>query len=82
MREPHEYSIARIPGTKLIPLGQVAERSGELDANSEIILHCRSGKRSADALNQLKAKGFRHLKNLKGGILAWSEEIDPSVPKY
>ncbi len=82
MREPHEYAIARIPGTRLIPLGQVAERAVELDPNAEIILHCRSGKRSADALNQLKARGFKRLKNLKGGILAWSEEIDPTVPKY
>ena len=82
VREPYEYAIARIPGTKLIPLGQIAERAGELDPNAEIIMQCRSGKRSADALNQLKAKGFTNLKNLVGGILAWSEEIDPSVPQY
>ena len=82
VREPHEYAIARIPGTKLIPLNQVEERAGELNSNEEIILHCRSGKRSADALNRLKAKGFRRLKNLKGGIAAWSDEIDPKVPKY
>ncbi|CEK13792.1 molybdopterin-synthase adenylyltransferase MoeB [Chthonomonas calidirosea] len=82
VREPHEYAIARIPGTQLIPLGQIEERAHELDPNQEIILHCRSGKRSAEALLKLKAKGFKHLKNLKGGILAWSEEIDPSVPKY
>lgn len=82
VREPHEYSIARIPGTKLIPLGQISERANELDKNSEIILHCRSGKRSADALNQLKALGFTKLKNVTGGILAWSDEVDSSVPKY
>ncbi len=82
VREPYEYAIARIPGTNLIPLGQIVERSGELDPDSEIILQCRSGKRSADALNRLKTKGFRKLKNLVGGITAWSEEIDPSVPKY
>jgi len=82
VREPYEYAIARIPGTKLIPLGQIEERSGELDPTAEIILHCRSGKRSADALNRLKAKGFTRLKNVVGGITAWSEEIDPSVPKY
>jgi len=82
VREPHEFAIARIPGTKLIPLNQVEERSGEFDKNEEIILHCRSGKRSADALNRLKAKGFRKLKNLVGGITAWSDEIDPKVPKY
>jgi adenylyltransferase/sulfurtransferase len=82
VREPHEYAIARIPGTRLIPLGQIIERSGELDPESEIILQCRSGKRSADALNQLKGKGFKKLKNLVGGVLAWSDEIDPTVPKY
>jgi molybdopterin/thiamine biosynthesis adenylyltransferase/rhodanese-related sulfurtransferase/molybdopterin converting factor small subunit len=82
VREPYEYAIARIPGTKLIPLGQIEERAGELDRNRELILQCRSGKRSADALNRLKAKGFTRLKNLVGGITAWSDEIDPSVPKY
>lgn len=82
VREPYEYAIARIPGTTLIPLGQIAERAGELDPNAEIILHCRSGKRSADALNQLKAKGFKRLKNLVGGVLAWSDDVDPTVPKY
>ena len=82
VREPHEYAIARIPGTKLIPLNQVEERAGEFDKNEEIILQCRSGKRSADALNRLKAKGFLKLKNLVGGLSAWSDEIDPSVPKY
>lgn len=83
VREPHELTIARLPGPTIhIPLGQIAERSGELDPNAEILLHCRSGKRSADALNQLKAKGFKRLKNVVGGILAWSDEIDPTVPKY
>ena len=82
VREPYEYAIARIPGTKLIPLGQIEERAGELDPNTDIILQCRSGKRSADALNRLKARGFTRLKNLVGGITAWSDEIDPSVPKY
>ncbi|MDW8209364.1 MAG: molybdopterin-synthase adenylyltransferase MoeB [Chloroherpetonaceae bacterium] len=82
VREPYEYEIARIPGTILIPLGQIEARADELNPEAEIILHCRSGKRSADALNRLKARGFKRLKNLVGGILAWSEEIDPSVPKY
>lgn len=82
VREPYEYAIARIPGANLIPLGQIAERSGELDKDAEIILHCRSGKRSADALNQLKARGFKRLKNVVGGITAWSEQVDPTVPKY
>lgn len=82
VREPYEYAIARLPGTKLIPLGQIGERASELDPNQEIILHCRSGKRSADALNMLKAKGFKKLKNVIGGTLAWSDQVDPSVPKY
>ena len=82
VREPYEVEIARIPGAKLIPLGQIGERAGELDPNSEILLHCRSGKRSADALHILKAKGFTNLKNVTGGILAWSAEVDPSVPQY
>ena len=82
VREPYEFAIARIPGVKLIPLGQLGERSGELDPNAEIILQCRSGMRSANALELLRSKGFTNLKNLKGGILAWSEEIDPSVPQY
>jgi sulfur-carrier protein adenylyltransferase/sulfurtransferase len=82
VREPFEWEIGRIPGTRLIPLGEIEARAGELDPQDEIILHCRSGKRSADALNRLKAKGFPRLKNVVGGILAWSEEIDPSVPQY
>lgn len=82
VREPHEYAIARIPGAKLIPLATVTQRVHELDTADEIILQCRSGARSARALNTLKQLGFRKLKNLKGGILAWAEEIDPSVPKY
>ena len=82
VREPYEYAIARIPGTKLIPLGQIEERSGELKPDTEIILQCRTGKRSADALNRLKARGFTRLKNLVGGVAAWSDEIDPTVPKY
>lgn len=82
VREPHEYSIARIPGSKLMPLGTVQQRTHELDTADEIILQCKSGARSARALQMLKTAGFKKLKNLKGGILAWSDEIDPSVPKY
>ncbi len=82
VREPHEYAIGRIPGSVLVPLGQVEERSHEFDKDSEIILHCKSGKRSSDALRMLQAKGFTHLKNLTGGILAWSDQVDPTVPKY
>ena len=82
VRKPFEYAIAKIPGAKLIPLATVKERAAEFDPNTEIVLHCKSGKRSQTALNTLKAGGFKNLKNLKGGILAWSAEVDPSVPSY
>ncbi len=82
VREPHEYQIAKIPGSKLIPLGEVMQRARELDTADEIVVHCRSGARSAKAIHELQNLGFKRLKNLKGGILAWSREIDPSVPQY
>ena len=82
VREPHEYAIAKIPTSKLIPLGTLAERVHELDTADEIVLQCKSGARSARALNQLKGLGFKKLKNLVGGITAWSTDVDPTVPKY
>jgi molybdopterin/thiamine biosynthesis adenylyltransferase/rhodanese-related sulfurtransferase len=82
VREPHEYRIARIPGSKLIPLGEVATRTAELDPNADILIHCRSGVRSAKAVGILKSAGFQKVRNVKGGILAWSEKVDASVPKY
>jgi len=82
VREPHEYQIGKIPGSRLIPLGEIALRAAEIDTADEVILQCRSGARSAKALEQLRTMGFKRLKNLKGGILAWSKEIDPSVPQY
>jgi len=82
VREPYEYAICKIPGSKLIPLSTVAERAHELDKEGEIVLQCKSGRRSANALNQLKDLGFKHLKNLTGGITAWSDDVDPTVPKY
>jgi len=82
VREPHEYEICRIEGAKLIPLGEVAARMHELDTADEIVVHCRSGVRSAKAVDFLMRAGFRKIKNLQGGILAWSDEVDPSVPKY
>ena len=81
VREPHEYEIGNINGT-LIPLGDLAARIHELDSSREIVVHCRSGKRSADAIRFMQQAGFRKLWNLKGGILAWSDDVDPSVPKY
>ena len=83
VREPNEYEIARIPGTTLIPLGQVTNRIGEIDANRETVVHCKMGGRSAKAIEALKRAGFAgRLLNLKGGITAWSNEVDPSVAKY
>jgi adenylyltransferase/sulfurtransferase len=82
VREPHEYQICSIPGAKLIPLGEVPKRLDELDKNADIVIHCKSGMRSARACGILKAAGFEHVRNMKGGILAWSDQVDPSVPKY
>jgi sulfur-carrier protein adenylyltransferase/sulfurtransferase len=81
VREPHEYQICNLHG-HLIPLGELSRRVNELDSSREIVAHCRSGKRSADAVEFLQKAGFRKIWNLKGGILAWSDEVDPSVPKY
>jgi adenylyltransferase/sulfurtransferase len=81
VREPHEFQICNLKG-HLIPLGELPRRVHELDSSREIIAHCRSGKRSAEAVDFLRKAGFRKVLNLKGGILAWSDEVDPSVPKY
>jgi molybdopterin/thiamine biosynthesis adenylyltransferase/rhodanese-related sulfurtransferase len=81
VREPHEFQICNIGG-HLIPLGDLSRRVNELDSSREIVAHCRSGKRSAEAVDFLRSAGFRKIWNLKGGILAWSDEVDPSVPKY
>ncbi len=82
VREQFEYDICRIPGSRLIPLGELPSRMSELDSADEIILQCKSGARSAKALKLLREAGFTKTANLKGGILAWAEEVDPSVPKY
>jgi len=82
VREPHEAEIARIPGARLIPLGELAQRVGELPQNEDIILHCKGGLRSAKALRFLQTLGYKRVWNLEGGILAWSDDVDPSVPKY
>ena len=82
VREPNEYQIASIPGAKLIPLGDVPKRVGELDPNPEVIVHCKMGGRSAKACDFLRQSGFKNVKNMLGGITAWSDKIDPSVPKY
>ena len=82
VREPHEYQICSIPGSKLIPLGEVAGRMNELNSADEIVVHCKSGMRSAKAVDLLMQSGFRKIHNLRGGILAWSDQVDSSVPKY
>jgi sulfur-carrier protein adenylyltransferase/sulfurtransferase len=81
VREPDEYRICNLKG-KLIPLGELQRRVHELDSSREMVVHCRSGKRSADAIRFLQKAGFAKLWNLKGGVLAWSNEVDPSMPKY
>ena len=82
VREPHEYRICNIPGAKLIPLGEFPKHVGEFDPDADIVIHCKSGVRSAKACGILRQAGFQHVRNMKGGILAWSDKVDPSVPKY
>jgi adenylyltransferase/sulfurtransferase len=82
VREPHEWDICRIPGARLAPLSSFAESLRTLDSARDVVLYCKSGVRSARALKQLQAAGFRRVWNLTGGILRWSDDVDPSVPKY
>ena len=82
VREPHEADICTIPGAILIPKGQVPARVNELNSADEFVVHCRSGARSAQVVDFLRHAGFKKVKNLRGGILAWSDDVDPSVPKY
>lgn len=78
VREPFESDIARIPGANLIPLGTLENRLDEIDKHKTVVVHCRSGVRSAKAIEFLRAKGFTNrLVDLKGGVLAWSDEVDP-----
>ena len=83
VRETNEYEIARIPNSKLIPLKEIVSRSNEIDPARETVIHCKGGVRSAKAIEALKRAGYAgNLLNLKGGITAWSDEVDPGVPKY
>ncbi|HEY7389413.1 MAG TPA: molybdopterin-synthase adenylyltransferase MoeB [Bryobacteraceae bacterium] len=82
VREPHEYQIAKIPGAKLIPLGEVSKHVDEFDKDADIVIHCKMGGRSAKACTIFRNAGFQHVRNMKGGITAWSDQVDPSVPKY
>ena len=82
VREPHEYAIAKIEGSVLIPLGELANSLDKLDKNAEIVAYCHKGMRSADAVGFLLQQGFTNVKNMIGGIEAWSIEIDNTVPHY
>jgi adenylyltransferase/sulfurtransferase len=83
VRQPDENAFARIPGAKLIPLGDILRRMDEIDPSRDTVIHCKMGQRSARAVDLLKQAGFTgSLRNLRGGITAWSNEVDPKVPKY
>ena len=82
VREPNEWEICHIPGAVRISVNELAERMNELDSAVEMVVYCRSGVRSARAVELLRQAGFRKVKNMAGGILRWSDEVDPSVPKY
>jgi sulfur-carrier protein adenylyltransferase/sulfurtransferase len=82
VREPHEYQIAKIHGSVLIPLGQLPTRLVELNRDARIVCHCKSGMRSAKAVELLKLNGFGRVHNMTGGILGWSDKVDPKVAKY
>ncbi len=83
VREAHEVAIAKLPNSVHIPLGQILNRMAEIDPKRETVVHCKMGGRSAKAIEALKRSGFEgNLINLKGGITAWSNDVDPSVPKY
>ena len=83
VREDNEVAIGRIPNSKHIPLAQVLSRMDEIDPNRETVVHCKMGGRSARAIDALQRSGYKgKLLNLKGGIIGWSNDVDPSVPKY
>jgi adenylyltransferase/sulfurtransferase len=82
VREPNEWQISRLEGATLVPVNSLIERVGELSTADEIVVYCKGGTRSARAVNELRQLGFRKLWNLRGGINAWAEEVDPSVPRY
>ncbi len=82
VREPDEYEIARVAGVALFPLSRLNQQFTELDPNQQIYIHCKAGKRSMKALEFLRQQGFKYVKSVKGGIDAWSDQVDPGVPKY
>jgi sulfur-carrier protein adenylyltransferase/sulfurtransferase len=82
VREPFEHAICRIPGARLIPLGELPRRLSELNPGDDIVVHCKSGGRSARAVSLLRERGYARAANLSGGILAWINDIDPSQSRY
>jgi adenylyltransferase/sulfurtransferase len=83
VRQPPEHNFARIPGSKLIPLPEILQRIDEIDPDRDTVIHCKMGGRSAQAIRVLERAGFKgRLRNLRGGITAWSNEVDPKVLKY
>lgn len=83
VRQPDEYAFAKIEGAKLIPLGEIVRRMNEIDESKETIIHCKMGGRSAKAIEMLQQAGYKgNLRNMKGGITAWSNEVDAKIPKY
>ena len=82
VRDPPEYEICRIPGSTLIPLGDLPTRLQELEGRDEMVVHCKSGVRSAKAVRLLHDAGFKNARNLRGGMLRWIDRIDPTLPKY
>ena len=81
VREPYEYKIANLDG-HLVPLGELPQRVSEVDPNKKVVVHCKMGGRSQQAAEFLKQAGYQHVENLAGGITAWSNNVDPTVPKY
>ena len=83
VRQPDEFAFAKIEGAKLIPLGEIINRMDELDDTKELVLQCKAGGRSAHAIQFLTQAGYKgKMVNLKGGITAWSNDVDPKIPKY
>jgi len=82
VREPHELEISRLEFARHLPMGEIADRLGELDPNEPLVVMCRSGGRSLQVARFLESRGFRSVSNLTGGILAWGERIDPSLRPY
>ncbi len=82
VREQREFEICRIPGSVLIPLGELPARLAELDGHDDVVVHCKSGARSAKAVALLRDRGYSQARNLRGGILAWIDRVDPTLPRY